>query len=61
LRDIHHEKILLGLFNKERELLNINNFRIEDMVEKSEFFKEAMEKYSRICKDSCLKWTRNTK
>ena len=59
LRDNHHDKILLGLFNMERELLNVNNFRIEDIVKKSEFFKEAMKKHSNICKDSCLKWTRN--
>ena len=61
LRNGCHDKILLGLFNKERELLNINNHKIEEIAEKSEFYKEAMKKYSNICKEACLKWTRNTK
>jgi MoaA/NifB/PqqE/SkfB family radical SAM enzyme len=59
LRERHREKDLVNLFNKEKELLDIRNNDIDYIISNSEFFKEALKKRSYLCKEVCLKWTRN--
>jgi MoaA/NifB/PqqE/SkfB family radical SAM enzyme len=59
VRNHHYERGLVNIFNEEIELLKIKNNSIEYIVENSKFFKEALTKNSYICKQICLKWTRN--
>lgn len=59
LRDIHHERKLVELYEKEMEMMNLKNNKIEDIMNDSFFFKETMKKYSSICKGSCYNWSKN--
>lgn len=62
LRDRHYEKDLVKLFEEEKELLKIENNDINYIIENSKFFKELISnKNSFVCKQVCLKWSRNTK
>jgi len=57
--DHHYERNFVKIFNDEKDLLDLRNNSIEYIVKNSEFFKQAYTKNSHICKQACLKWTRN--
>lgn len=59
LRINHYEKKLIAIYEKEEEMLNIKNNDIQYIADHSEFFKEAMKKYSNVCKGSCYNWSKN--
>jgi MoaA/NifB/PqqE/SkfB family radical SAM enzyme len=59
VRRNHNERDLVKLFEEEQDLLNIKNNDIDYIIENSKFFKKALTKKSYLCKQICLKWTRN--
>lgn len=59
MRDRHNEKKLMSLYEKEMEMTNLKNNKIEYIIDNSIFFKECMKKCSSICKGSCYNWSIN--